>query len=509
MLSTGLAKFFPAKPPPEKHSTPEPLRESSTFLTRGMDGTIRLWSIGCQNLFGWTAAEAIGQQVDSLLGTVTPIPDTASEAAPEHDGRWIGELIYRRRDGAEVIAGVHQWLRRDTCGHPAEAVMVFLDVTAQRHAEIALLESEERFQTYFNNSADCLFHVRAEPDGRFIFEAVNPAGLAHAGKTLDQARGRTPQEVLGAEIGGTIAGALRTVFETGKPYRFEPEFDVGSRKVIYDAIYLPLRNEAGEITGILGDARDISEHRQLEALLRQTQKMDALGQLAGGVAHDFNNVLGGLLGSLELLEDHVATDDGKAIIAACFKSVERGKALTARLLSFARQQPMINSPIAVNALIEDVVQILIRTLGGSVQIESRLAEDLWPITGDRNQLELALLNLAINARDAMPSGGRMTIGAQNETIAERQEDGLPIGQYTVIAVDDDGEGMTPDVLAKAVEPFFSTKTPDKGTGLGLSMVYGLMLQLGGGMRIASAPGKGTRVTLFVPRAETDAPEPAA
>ena len=228
--------------------------------------------------------------------------------------------------------------------------------------------------------------------------------------------------------------------------------------------------------------------------------MDALGHLAGGVAHDFNNVLGGLLGSLELLEDEVGTERGKALLASCVRSIDRGKSLIKRLLAYARQQPMVSIDLDINALIVDVVDLLDRTLGNGVALEKNLSPSLWPSQVDRNQLELAILNLAINSRDALPDGGRVIIETGNETIATAQPDALPPGDYVTITVIDNGTGMTPDVLMRAMDPFFTTKTPDKGSGLGLSTVYGLTRQLGGGMRIASAPGQGTRVTLFLPRA---------
>jgi PAS domain S-box-containing protein len=481
------------------------LLDLGSFMGRDINGTIRLWSPGCERLYGWTAKEAIGQLSHELLKTIFPIPQARIEAALERNGHWIGELRHRRRDGAEVIVAVHKALRRGEDGRPSGVIEVIVDVTAQRRAELALLDSEARFHTYFDNSADWLFHVRADGDGRFVYEAINSAGLIHAGITAEQARGRTPEEVFGPIVGSAITAGLRQAVETGKPYRFEPTFDLGSGKVTYDGIYMPLRNEAGEITGVLGSARDISEHRRVEALLRQSQKMDALGHLASGVAHDFNNVLGGLLGSLELLEDHVTSDHGKAFITSCFKSVERGRALVARLLAYARQQPMVNAHLDINVLIAEVVELLASTLGGSVRIEKYLAPNLWPAVVDRNQIELAILNLAINSRDAMPSGGTLTIETRNETVSERQSDGLPLGQYAVIAIIDNGEGMTPEVLARAVDPFFSTKSPDKGTGLGLSTVYGLARQLGGGLRIASSPRDGTCVTLYLPRADTQAP----
>jgi PAS domain S-box-containing protein len=502
---TGVGAVQPPAPPSdvggERWKKAQPLLELGAFLTRDLDGTILQWSPGCEWLFGWTAKEAIGQVSHVLLKTVFPVPRAEIAASLERNGNWTGELRHRRRDGTELIVAVHTALRRGEGKRPSAVIELIVDVTAQRRAELALRATEACFHTYFDNSLDCLFYVRPEPDGRLVYEAINAAGLAHAGVTAEQARGRTPEEVLGPLVGGAVAAGLRQAFETGKPFRCEPSFDLGSGAVTYDGVYLPLRNEAGELTGVLGSVRDISERRQIEALLRQSQKMDALGQLVGGVAHDFNNVLCGLLGSLELLEEHVASDRGKALMGACFKSVETGRALIARLLAYSRPQPTVNTSLDINALIVEMAELLTRTLGGGVRIEKHLAPDLWRVVVDPNQVELAILNLAINSRDAMPSGGTLTIETRNGTILGPQDDGLAPGQYVVIAIVDDGEGMTAEVLARAVEPFFSTKSPDKGTGLGLSTVYGLTRQLGGGMRIASNPGDGTCVTLYLPRAD--------
>jgi PAS domain S-box-containing protein len=478
------------------------LLDLGSFMVRNLNGRIRLWSLGCERLLGWTADEAVGRVADDLLKVVFPVPRAEIAAALGREGQWVGELRLRRRDGEELIVVVHKLLRSTEEKGPSAVIEVFVDVTAQRRAELALLASEARFHTYFDNSADCLFHVRPDAEGRLVYEAINPAGLAHAGMTGEQALGRTPDDVLGPVVGGAIAAGLRQAFETGQPYRYEPTFDMGTGSITYDAIYLPLRDQNGKVTGVLGDARDISEHRRVEQLLRQSQKMDALGHLASGVAHDFNNILGGLLGTLELLEDEIGTGRGKALMASCLQSIDNGKSLIRRLLTYARQQPMVNGHLDVNALVVDVVDLLKRTLGGGVALEMNLAPALWPAQVDRNQLELAILNLAINSRDAMPNGGTVLIETRRETIEGSQPDGLAPGEYATIAVIDDGEGMTSEVSMRAIDPFFTTKTPDKGTGLGLSTVYGLTRQLGGGMRIASAPGRGTRVTLYLPRVPT-------
>jgi len=477
------------------------LLDLGAFMACDMDGTIRMWSAGCERLYGWTAHQAVGQVSHSLLQAVYPVSLADLKATLERNGNWTGELRHRRRDGSQLIVAVNKVLRRDGDGRPWGVVEVIVDMTAQRRAEMALLESEARFRTYFDNSTDCLFYVRPNAKGWLVFEAINPAGLLHAGVTAEQAFGKTPEEVLGPVVGSLVGAGLREAFESGKPHRYQPTYDMGSGPVTYDRIYLPLRNKAGEVIGVLGSARDVTEQLRLEATLRQSQKMEALGQLAGGVAHDFNNLLGAMLGSLELLEDHVTSEEGTGLMNSCVQTVKRGRALTGRLLAFSRQQPMTPQPTDINGLVEETAIMLGHTLPASVWIEMRLAPDLWPAVVDRNEIELAIINLVVNARDAMPSGGEVTFETRNETITEPQGDGLTPGQYVAVIVTDPGDGMTPEVLARAVDPFFSTKPADKGTGLGLSMVYGLVRQLGGGVKITSQQGVGTCVTLYLPRAD--------
>jgi signal transduction histidine kinase len=313
-------------------------------------------------------------------------------------------------------------------------------------------------------------------------------------------RGRTPEDVLGPEKGRMMTDGLRKVHATGRPFHYEPTWEMPAGPVTFDAHYLPLSNAAGETTDILGIARDVTEQRRLEALFHQALKMEALGQLASGVAHDFNNLLTNVQGCFRMLGRQVNAEPGRDLIAEGLQTVERGKALTARLLAVARQQPLATQSVDLNATIESLGDILSRTLGSSVHIDTHYSDDLWPAYADCNQVELAVLNLAINARDAMPQGGTLTLETFNATLPERRADGLARGDYAVIAVSDTGCGIAPHVLARVLEPFFTTKQPGKGTGLGLSMVYGAVRQTGGGITISSELGKGTRVSIYLPRA---------
>jgi signal transduction histidine kinase/ActR/RegA family two-component response regulator len=252
-------------------------------------------------------------------------------------------------------------------------------------------------------------------------------------------------------------------------------------------------------------AQEIEERMQVEAALRQSQKMEAIGQLTGGIAHDFNNLLTGIIGSLDLMQTRIRQGrlgDLDRYVGAAMSSAQRAAALTHRLLAFSRRQPLDPKPLAANQLVAEMEDLLRRTLGPAISLEMVLAGGLWPTLCDPVQLESALLNLCINARDAMPDGGRLTVETGNahldDAYAATQQDVSP-GQYVAISVTDTGTGMSPELVSRVFEPFFTTKPIGQGTGLGLSMVYGFAKQSEGHIRIYSEEGKGTTVRLYLPR----------
>jgi len=238
-----------------------------------------------------------------------------------------------------------------------------------------------------------------------------------------------------------------------------------------------------------------------EAELRQAQKMEALGQLTGGVAHDFNNLLTVLQGSLEMLSGRQQNDQLQARVDSALRTVERGESLTEQLLAFARRQPLKRATIDLNAELRRMAELLARTVGSGITIHTDLAPDLSPVEADATQLELAVINLAINARDAMPDGGELRLRTFNRAAPPMTAPEQPAnaGELVGLEIADTGHGMPPEVAARAFEPFFTTKEAGKGTGLGLSMVYGFARQSGGSASIRSEVGQGTAVTLLLPR----------
>ena len=271
-----------------------------------------------------------------------------------------------------------------------------------------------------------------------------------------------------------------------------------------------MKDDTGKVVRSFGILQDITEHKELEDQLRQSQKMEAVGQLTGGVAHDFNNLLAVILGNCELLEDRIGDDEeGRRQLEEIKRSVGRASSLTHRLLAFSRQQAL--SPVATNLndMVAGLEELLHRTLGETIDLRVETTTDLWLATLDRHQFENVMVNLAINARDAMPAGGELTIETANTildaTDASQYEDVTP-GDYVMVAVSDAGTGMPPEVLDKVFEPFFTTKGVGEGSGLGLSMVYGFVKQSGGHVKIYSEEGHGTTVKLYMPRSGDTAVE---
>jgi len=260
----------------------------------------------------------------------------------------------------------------------------------------------------------------------------------------------------------------------------------------------PVYNAEGRAYRVAGIAEDVTSRRELEEELRQAHKMEAVGRLAGGVAHDFNNLLTGVLGNLDMLERRLKSEESLRRVRAARAAAERGARLTHQLLAFSRKQRLAPTPLDLNRLVSEASDMLFRTIGAIIRIETVLTDGLWPALVDPTQIELVLLNLAINARDAMPEGGRLTIRTANVSRADAPLD--PPSDFVLISVSDTGQGMSDEVLRRAVEPFFTTKGPGKGSGLGLSMVHGVATQSGGGLHIDSRPGRGTTVSVYLPRA---------
>jgi signal transduction histidine kinase/CheY-like chemotaxis protein len=266
------------------------------------------------------------------------------------------------------------------------------------------------------------------------------------------------------------------------------------------------RDEGGRPLRLAGTLRDVTERRQVEESLRQTQKLEVIGQLTGGVAHDFNNLLTAVLGNIELASLRTNDQNVLSVLKSAGHAAERGAKLTGQLLAFARKQHLAPRVVSLNELVSGMGDLLLQTIGAAIRIETVLEKDIWAVMIDPTQLELVILNLAINSRDAMPNGGRLTVATRNIAISDRDRPaGLPEREYVAISVSDTGSGMPQEVTARAFEPFFTTKPIGQGTGLGLSQVLGFAQQSEGEVRLNSRPGEGTTVTIFLPRSRESLP----
>jgi len=454
---------------------------------------------------GYTREEAIGRTPRILQGPDTSRAELARiRRALETWQPVRAELLNYTKAGEEIWLELDIVPLADAAGHYTHWVSIERDVTERRRTDEALRVSNERFELVARATNDTIWdwdlahgtvwwneglrdHFGYPP------ESVEPGPESWMKRIHPDDRDRV-LEGIDAAIEGDASNWLGE-------YRFMHAD--GRALTVVDRGFV-IRNEAGEAIRMLGSMVDVSEHREQEERLRQAQKLEAVGQLTGGVAHDFNNLLTVILGNAELLSESLTDQQQLRLLAEMTATAaERGAELTNRLLAFARRQALQPQRLDINKLIAGMDGLLRRTVTEDIEIEMVRAAGLWHTEVDSGQLEVALLNLVINARDAMPNGGRLTIETANARFDEAYaavHDEAAAGQYVMVSVSDTGHGMPPDVVARAFEPFFTTKEVGKGSGLGLSMVYGFVKQSGGHANVYSELDEGTTVRLYFPRA---------
>jgi PAS domain S-box-containing protein len=483
-------------------------------------GHVVSWNPGAERIKGYTADEVIGVHFSRFYtdeDRAAGVPGRALKIAAE-TGRFTTEAWRRRKDGSRFWALV----AIDAIRHGDRLIgfaKITRDMTEQHMAQLAALESERRFRLLVQGVTDYAIYLLS-PEGRIT--NWNTGAERIKGYTASEIIGEhfsrfyTPEDVDTGLPDKALAAAVRDGRYEAEGWRCRKD---GSRfwaGVLVDAIY-----DNGQLIGFAKITRDLSERREAQIQLEQSreqlfqaQKMEAIGQLTGGIAHDFNNLLTGITGSLELLKARVAQGrigDLDRFITAAHSAALRAGSLTHRLLAFARRQALDPKQISANTLITGMLEMVQRTVGPGIRVDTMLMSGLWPTLCDPHQLENAILNLCINARDAMPDGGKLTIETANICIDDRsaRERDMAAGQYTEICVTDTGTGMPPDIVARVFEPFFTTKPIGQGTGLGLAMIYGFVKQSDGQVRITSELGVGTAVHIYLPRdtgeAEDDAP----
>jgi PAS domain S-box-containing protein len=468
------------------------------------DGTVTSWNPGAKRFKGYDESEIIGENFSRFYteeDRKSGLPQRALETA-KREGKFEQEGWRVRKDGTKFWAYVVIDPIRNGAGGLIGFAKITRDLTERRKAEANLRESQQQFRLLVQGVTDYAIYLLS-PEG--YVSSWNPGA--------QRIKGYAPEEIIGQHFSRfyteedrqaglpqqTIAIATREGRFEREGWRLRKDGTKFFANVVVDAIH----NPDGSLLGFAKITRDITERTKAERALEeareallQSQKMEAIGHLTGGIAHDFNNLLMAIQGSLELLRRRLPSDDPRVtqLIDNAFQGAQRGAALTQRMLAFARRQELKLVPLDVHDVVQRMANLLQSSLGPSVRIETHFPLELPRINADANQLELALLNLAINGRDAMPKGGTVTISATKRTDVP----GLKAGDYLCVSVTDTGTGMDEETLKRAMEPFFTTKGVGKGTGLGLPMVHGMAEQSGGTLLLKSRPGRGTSAELCLP-----------
>jgi PAS domain S-box-containing protein len=470
-------------------------------------GHVLTWNSGARRFKGYEAEEIIGRHFSAFFtdeDKAAELPARILRTAAE-DGRFESEGWRVRKDGSRFWAQVVVDPIFGEDGALIGFAKVIRDITERRQAERALYESEQRFSMLVQGVRDCAIYM-LDPEGR----------VSNWNAGAVRIKGYSAAEIVGQHFSrfytdedrsaGAPARALETALREGKyeteAWRVRKDGSHFWASVLIDPIY----NEDGTVSGFAKVTRDISDKKRAQEELEearnalfQSQKMQALGELTGGVAHDFNNLITVVRGSAEMLKrSDLSEAKRERYLDAIIETAERAAALTSHMLAFGRRQALKPQVIDLNVRLDALDDVLGRMLGSHIEIGLDLDRDLGLIEADPAQLESALLNAAINARDAMPDGGRLTLATSN----------TPTGDEVCVAISDTGEGMPQNVLDRAFEPFFTTKSVGKGTGLGLSQIHGFAAQTGGRAEIDSAPGRGTTVRIYLPRTDKPVGAPA-
>ena len=449
----------------------------------------RLWGRKAEALIGRTIFESLEIDADNPFLTAY----LASKASGER-------AFFTAR--SEIFSA---WFEVRGYPHPGGYTILFRDITEERRGFVATIENRRTLdvvrainQRIFETSQDLIVMV----DGKGVVLGANPSAAAVVGISPEEMVGRSPAEFIFADDLESTRTEMRLARHGRQIRQFDCRYVHRTGRVVSTA-WMAVWSEPERQYVLIG--RDITERLEVEERLRQAQRLESIGRLTSGVAHDFNNLLAIIAGNMELMLDVAglppeAAERGRVTLHAARRGIE----LTHRLLAFARQQPLKPETVDANGLIANLIGLLTPTLGRGIEVAFTGAAGLWPVSIDAAGLESAITNLAVNARDAMPSGGRLLIETQNVILGAddtRNDPGVKPGEYVAVVVSDSGTGIPPEVINRIFEPFFTTKKAGVGTGLGLSMVFGFAKQSDGHIRADSEVGRGTTMRLYLPRAE--------
>jgi two-component system cell cycle sensor histidine kinase/response regulator CckA len=492
------------------HRLAQALDDNSEMISMAAaDGRIVFVNRALLRATGYSEEEVQGKAFGDALVSPNNPPEVAKEfrASLKRDGKWSGECLLRRKDGSDFPVWRSISVLRDSEGRTTGTFGISQDLTEKRRLE----ERAKRLALALENNSEmiCLGDER----GKAVF--VNQALLHASGYREDELIGNKFDDTLlspnnppnlGREIQTRIASEGRW---SGECLQRKKD---GTDVPVFLCIGV-IRDKDGRVTGSFGISQDITEKRHLEEQLRRAQKMEAVGQLAGGVAHDFNNLLMVIIGYAgDLVERLEPGSPLRREANEIAKAGQRAASLTRQLLAFSRQQVLEPKVLNLNSLVEDLKKMLGRLISEDIELVTSLDPALGEVRADQGQIEQAIVNLAVNSRDAMPAGGRLTIRTKNSVVDElfaRKHPPMPPGDYVQLSVLDTGIGMDAKTLARVFEPFFTTKAPGKGTGLGLATAYGVVKQSGGYIWASSEPGKGACFDIYLPRVHAPAPEKAS
>ena len=477
------------------------------------EGKIILINKVAEGLTGWTQEEAVGKphyEVFQIINEKTRKVPEDPIARVIRTGLIVGlanHTVLVSRDGTEKIIADSGSPIRDKDGNVIGVVLVFSDITERRKAEEELRKSEEKYRTLFEESKDVVFI--SMPEGKLL--DINPAGVKLFGYS-------SKDELLSVDIVRDLYSNPqdREKYQQAlKQHGFVKDYELilknkDGKRLIVLSTTTAVRDEKGNIVSYRGMMRDVTEQRRLESQLLHAQKMEAVGTLTGGIAHEFNNMLTTIMGYGKLLHEEMIEDDPlKHNVEMIIASSERAANLIQSLLAFSREQIIKPMPVSINEIIKRVEKLLLRIIGEDIELKTMLADRDLIINVDSGQIEQVLINIATNARDAMPDGGRLIISTElvelDEKYLKTYNYGKP-GDYALISVTDTGTGMDGNVRERIFEPFFTTKEIGKGTGLGLSMVYGIIKQHNGYVNAYSELGKGTTFKIYLPVVELEVKE---